>query len=308
MRQSFGTGYLYGSGNQSASNNYNISPGQPNSAWKVALTQADCDVEYSAVGGGPSGFGILADALGTSSVVYHRFDSATERFDTPVVTVNGAGGEIDGAVSQDGSGGIYATYLLGGPGGPLALSYSADGGKTFSSATLDPNSDSGIAQAGSGVGPAGQGWAAWTDNGSVLAQPFTAADAVSAASVGGSASTSGSTVTLNVTCSSFPCTVTLVLTAPETVVVQAGRADGASTARKHKLKTVTLGKARIMLTSKQTRKLSVKLSGAGRAFVKARHGRVKISAKLTETVEHVSKVTTRTLSLTIHHPPVKRKK
>ena len=66
--QSFGTAFVYGAGPQSATNNYNISPGQPNSAWRVPVTQADCDVEYSAVGGGPSGFGILADNLGTSSV------------------------------------------------------------------------------------------------------------------------------------------------------------------------------------------------------------------------------------------------
>ena len=75
--QSFGTAYVYGSGNQSATNNYNVSPGQPNSAWRVALAQADCNAEYSTVGGGPSGFGILEDDLGTGSVVYHRFDQGT---------------------------------------------------------------------------------------------------------------------------------------------------------------------------------------------------------------------------------------
>jgi hypothetical protein len=75
--QSFGTAYVYGSGNQSATNNYNVSPGQPNSAWKVALAQADCNAEYSTVGGGPSGFGILEDDLGMSSVIYHRFDQGT---------------------------------------------------------------------------------------------------------------------------------------------------------------------------------------------------------------------------------------
>ena len=57
--QSFGDAYVYGAGAQSSTNNYNISPGQPNSAWRVSVTQADCDLEYTAVGGGPSGFGIL---------------------------------------------------------------------------------------------------------------------------------------------------------------------------------------------------------------------------------------------------------
>lgn len=306
--QDFGTGYVYGSGNQSAGNSYDISPGQPNSAWKVALTQADCNTEYSAVAGGPSGFGILEDDLGTSSVVYHRFDAATTKFDTPPVTVNGAGGEIDGAVSQDASGGIYTTYLLGGPGGPLTLSYSADAGKTFASGTLDADSDSGISQASSAVGGAGQGWAAWVDNGSVFAQSFQAADAVTAASVAGSASTSGSTVTVNVSCASFPCTITVVLTAPETVVVNASRAAERMAAKKRRTRIVTLGTAKVTLTTKQTRKLVVKLSRGGRAFVKAKHGHVRISAKLTETVEHLSKVTNKTLTLTIHHPPVKHGK
>jgi hypothetical protein len=297
--QSFGTAYVYGSGNQSPSNNYNVSPGQPNSAWRVPLTQADCDTEYAAVGGGPSGFGILVDQLGTSSVGYHRFDAATTSFDTPIVTVHTGGGELDGAVSQDGAGGVYATYLLGGPGGPLTLSYSADGGKTFSSGTLQSDSGDTIAQATSAVGSGGQGWAAWTDNGSILAQPFKAVDAVSPASVGGSASTSGSTVTLNVACASYPCTVTITLTAAETVVVHASRAAEATEARKRRTKIVTLGKTTLTLTSAHHRP-TVKLSGLGKRFVKARHGRVRISASITESLEHLSAVTKRTLLLTIH--------
>ncbi len=40
-----GTAYVYGSGNQTASNSYNISPGSPGSAWKVPVTQADCNVK-----------------------------------------------------------------------------------------------------------------------------------------------------------------------------------------------------------------------------------------------------------------------
>jgi hypothetical protein len=32
--KSFGTAFAYGSGNQGATNNYNISPGSPTSAWR----------------------------------------------------------------------------------------------------------------------------------------------------------------------------------------------------------------------------------------------------------------------------------
>jgi hypothetical protein len=112
---SFGTAYAYGSGNQSATNSYNISPGQPNSAWKVAIARADCNVEDPGVGGGPSGFGVLETNDSNSTTVYHRFDPATMKFDTPLVPV-AKQSELDAAVSQDGAGGIYGTYLLDGAG------------------------------------------------------------------------------------------------------------------------------------------------------------------------------------------------
>jgi hypothetical protein len=175
---SFGTAYAYGSGAQSATNNYNKSPGEPGSAWKVPIAQADCDVEYPAVAGGPSGFGVLEDDLAHNNVVYHRFDQATETFDTPEVTIAASAGEIDPAVSQDGTGGVYTTFLLGGPGGPISLAYSSDGGASWAGpSTLNANTDEGAGELTSAVGPSGQGWATWLDNGSVYAQQFVAADA-----------------------------------------------------------------------------------------------------------------------------------
>jgi hypothetical protein len=307
--QSFGTAFVYGSGGQSPSNSYNVSPGQPNSAWRVPVTQASCDTEYAAVGGGPSGFGILDDNLGTRSVMYQRFDSATDAFDVAPVTVNGGGGELDGAVSQDSSGGVYATYLLGGDGGPLTLSYSADGGKTFTSAPIDSDSDGRIAQASNAVNATGQGWATWTDNGQVFAQSFSSADTVVPASVASSATTDGTTVNLDVTCASFPCTITLTLTAPETVTVHASRAAAALPAKKKgKTKLVTLGTGTFKINSKKGEKLSLKLSKAGRSFLKSKHGHLKVSAKINETIEHVSKLTTKQLVLTIHPSTKKHKK
>ena len=68
---------------------------------------------------------------------------------------------------------MYATYLSGGDGGPVALSYSADGGTSWSGpASLDTDSDGGIGDLTSNVNATGQGWAAWSDNGSVFAQSF----------------------------------------------------------------------------------------------------------------------------------------
>jgi hypothetical protein len=305
--QSFGSAYVYGAGAQSATNNYNISPGQPNSAWRVPLTQADCDVEYSAVGGGPSGFGILEDNLGTSSVVYHRFDATTLKFDTPLATVNGTAGELYPAVNQDGEGNIFATYLLGGSLGKVELSYSADGGKTWTGAPLDSDTNGTITEINSSVNAKGQGWAAWLSNGSVFAQSFQASDAIAPASVGGGATTDGSTVTVNVTCASFPCTVTITLTAPETVVVNAHTAAVAAKKGKKKTKIVTLGKGKFTITKAGGKKLTVKLSGAGKKFLASKHGHIKISGLFAETVQKRTTKTKRTLTLTIK-PAKKRKK
>jgi hypothetical protein len=291
--QSFGTAYVYGSGDQSATNNYNVSPGQPNSAWRVALAQADCNAEYSSVGGGPSGFGILEDDLGTGSVIYHRFDQGTMRFDSPAVTVASGHGELDGALSQDGGGGIYATYLAG-SGGAVDLSYSGDGGNSFSTAALNANSDGGANNLSSAVNATGQGWATWTDNGSVFASSFQAVDAISAAKTSGGATSNGSTVTVDLTCAAFPCTVTIVLTAPETVVVHA-----ASVAhKKHKSKTLTLGKGSITIKTKGGKKLTFKLSGAAHRLLEGKKGHFKVSALISTKIEHQTTKVTKTLTLT----------
>jgi hypothetical protein len=180
----FGTAYAFASGAQSATNNYNISPGQADSAWKVPITQADCNVEYFALDGGPSGFGVLEDNDLNKSIVYHRFDQATDKFDTPLSTIAANAFEESPAVSQDGTGGIYATFLLGGPGGQIALAYSADGGMSWAGpATLNANADAGAEELTSSVNATGQGWATWMDNGSIYAQPFIAADAISPAAI-----------------------------------------------------------------------------------------------------------------------------
>ena len=297
--QSFGTAFVYGAGPQSATNNYNISPGQPNSAWRVPVTQADCDVEYSAVGGGPSGFGILADNLGTSSVVYHRFDAATTKFDTPLATVNGTAGELYPAVEQDGNGDVFATYLLGGSLGKVELSYSADGGKTWTGAPLDSDTNGTISEINSSVNAKGKGWVSWFSNGSVFAQSFQAADAVTPASVGGGATTNGSTVTVDITCASYPCTITITLTAPETVVVNAHTARVAAKKGKKKPKIITLGKGKFTITKAGGKKLSVKLSGAGKKFLASRKGHVKITGLFAETLQKQTTQTKRTLTLAI---------
>jgi hypothetical protein len=285
----FGTAYVYGSGAQSASNDYNVSPGSSGSAWKVALSQADCDVDYPAVGGGPSGFGILEDDFGTGTTVYHRFNQATAKFDTPLVTVVGKS-EQQAALSEDGAGGIYGTYLLGGAGGPINLSYSADGGTTWTSGQLNANKDAGGTDVTSAVDGVGQGWVAWTDNGSVFAQPFQAGDAISPPSVGGDASSDGRTVTVTVSCTSVPCTITITITSNATTVSR-------EAAAKRRTKTITLGTGKVTLRKAAAKKLTLHLTKAGKKFLRSKKGHVNVTARVAEAIQHHTLVTKRQLRL-----------
>ncbi|HET8976849.1 MAG TPA: hypothetical protein VFN87_01755 [Solirubrobacteraceae bacterium] len=289
-----GIAFAYGSGNQGAGNSYNVSPGSPGSAWRLPATQGDCGVEAPAVAGGPSGFGVLEDDQAHATTVYHRFDQAKMTFsDTPMVTVSKQG-ELDAALSQDGAGGIYGTYLNGGSGGPVALSYSADGGKTWAGpGTLDAYN--GEANVTSSVNGAGQGWAAWINNGSVYAQSFTAADAITAPSLGGGGSSNGQTVTLNVSCTAYPCTVTITLTAPETIVVHASSARVGKRRVKHR--TVKLAAGRVTLRRGGT--VTLRLTGAGKRFVRSRRGHVRVTAGVTERFGRYATSRTRTISLRI---------
>jgi hypothetical protein len=257
----------------------------------VPVTQADCNVENPGVGGGPSGFGVLESNDGNSTTVYHRFDAATMKFDSPMVTV-ASQTELYAAVSQDGAGDIYGTYLLDGAGGPINLSYSGDGGKSFSSAVLNPNKDGQDDHVTNSVNGAGQGWAAWVNNGSVFAQSFQAADAISPISEGGSATDNGTTISVTVTCSSLPCTITITITSNSVTVTTA------SVPRK-KHKNVILAKGRFRITKAGAHKLAVKLTPAGKRFLSAKKGHLKVGSVISQTVGKHTKVSQRNLTLTI---------
>ena len=96
------------------------------------------------------------------------------------------------------------------------------------------------------------------------------------------------------TCAAFPCTVTIVLTAPETVVVHA-----ASVAhKKRRSKTLTLGKGTITIKTKGGKKLTFKLSGAAHKLLKGKKGHFKVSALISTQIENHTTKVTKTLTLT----------
>jgi hypothetical protein len=329
-----GTAYAYGSGIQSATNNYNISPGSTNSAWKVAAAQADCNVGAPAVGGGPSGFGVLEGNTATHNIVYHRFNQATNSFaGTPLVTIAANQGELFPSVSQDGSGGVYATFLLGGGGGTVSLAYSSDGGTTWTGpATLNADADAGIHELTSSVGASGQGWAAWVDNGSIYAQQFVASDATpppiltppppppaptpnSSYTIKSITSNSNGTVTI-VFVPTQSGEATLVVTVPTASIASTSAVAAKSKKCKHgqikikgkclPAKTVT-GKASGSGTAGVPLKLTVNLSSKIKALLK-KGKTVHLTATLTYKSALGGASTVNTYQVTVKgHKPKKRK-
>jgi hypothetical protein len=144
------------------------------------------------------------------------------------------------------------------------------------------------------VNSAGQGWAAWTDNGSVYAQPFAAVDSVVPPSVGGAGTATSTSVTLTITCASTPCTVTVTITIDPVVT--------ASTARKKNKAhhtTITLATGRFTIRSKGAKKLKVGLSKAGKKFLATHHGGLKATVLTSEKTPGGTVMTTRTIRIGI---------
>jgi hypothetical protein len=222
-------------------------------------------------------------------------------------------GEEDSALSQDGSGDIYGTYLWGGEGGPLELSYSpiipgvdghagAPAGTAWSSAPLQSDTGGDVSDPTSAVGSDGQGWAVWTDNGSVFAQQFDAADAIVPSEVeaatSSSATSTGSTVSITVSCSS-PCTVTITVDVP-----QASSASVSLKSKKAKLLKLSSGKFSLKAGVKTDLKL--KLDKAGEKLFALDHDKLKASL-LVDTKNAFGKFSV-TRKLKITKPTKKTKK
>jgi hypothetical protein len=266
--------YVYGSGNQSASNDYNVSPGSPNSAWQRALSLGVCNAQNPAVGGGPSGFGIVAtnEANGTTS--YWPFDQTNTNFDLPPVVLSKQG-ELFASVNQDGGGGVYSTWQYDGSGGRLALSYSGDVGKTW----IGPDiiNPSVVPNLRSSVGSGGQGWATWQNNGVVYAQQFNKADAAPT-SIAGAASSTSKTVTVTVSCGAVPCTVTI------TITITFPAADVARAGHTKRKATVLLARGTFTIRKSGPQHLVLRLTKSGRKDLAARHGRTRATLVAATTV------------------------
>ena len=157
----------------------NTSTGGAGSPWSP-LAKVDCDGTDPAVAGGRSGLGLLETNLAApSSEVQYRSFSPGHGFSTPV-TIQKAEAGVDPTLSQDGTGGIYATWIAAGTG--VELAYSSSGGTRWATPlTLlsVPGDQGGIENLTSAVNASGQGWAVYTAGGKEYALEFTKADETS---------------------------------------------------------------------------------------------------------------------------------
>ena len=107
------------------------SPGV-SSPWRP-LAEADCDGTDPAVGGGPSGLGLLetneAHVPNPGPIVQYRHFSPSSGFGSAVTLATDEVGN-DGTLSQDGAGDIFATWRDNATG--VDFAYSSDGGAAWS--------------------------------------------------------------------------------------------------------------------------------------------------------------------------------
>jgi len=172
------TGLVYAYAPVSSSTTPAALSGSPGSSspWHP-LAIADCDGGNPTVGGGPSGLGLL-ETNGTvrpSLVQYRPFSPSSGFGHAVTITTNQQ--SLDGSLSQDSRGGIYATWFDETTG--VQLAYSSDGGTTWSTPKLlfsnsgDPAAISSLVSA---VGSSGQGWALYAVGKHEYAQEFSRAE------------------------------------------------------------------------------------------------------------------------------------
>jgi hypothetical protein len=150
------------------------SPG-PGSPW-APLGLVQCNTEYPALTSGPSGLGLLYSndaSLSHTTTQFRRFTPPATWFGAVTVA---SGAALEPSLTQDGAGGLYATWLTNGTG--LRFAFSKNATKWYGPVTLFGEKGGGVDGVASATGSSGQGWAVFESGGTEYAQPFDAADAV----------------------------------------------------------------------------------------------------------------------------------
>ena len=154
----------------------NTTTGQPGSPWSP-LAGVTCNAENPAVTSGPKGLGLLDTndtTLSAEKIQFRRF-TPPSTWSAPFTVANDAAN--DPTVSQDGSGGMFATFINNDHG--LQFSFSSNAGSNWSKPVtlFGIKDDSAPGSVASSVNSEGQGWAVYAFQGTEYAQPFVQADA-----------------------------------------------------------------------------------------------------------------------------------
>jgi hypothetical protein len=120
---------------------------------------------------------------------------------------------------------------------------------------------------------------------------------------GSSATSNGSTVTVTISCPAA-CTVTVTITVPAATTASA---SSKKSKKKHKKSPVVLGTAKFTLATAGTKKLSVKLTAAGKKLLKKDHGHLKATLLLSDKTAAGTLKSSRTISITTHKSKKKKK-
>lgn len=176
--------------------------------------------------------------------------------------------------------------------------------EVFTSATAVSG---GVARASAGVGTAlAPGTYYWhaAYSGDALNQPSTSAcgsevlTMTPAATIGGTRTSNGSSVTITVSCAVTPCTVTVTIT-----IDPPAQATRAVEAKKKKAKIITIAKGTFTIRKHGKRKLEVKLTKAGKKLLKKDHGHLKAKLLVSTKVDGHREKVSRTIHITTvkHH-------
>jgi len=154
----------------------NTTTGQPGSPWSP-LAGVTCNAENPAVTSGMKGLGLLYTndtSLSAEKIQFRRF-TPPSTWSQPFTVANDAGNEP--TVSQDGSGGMFATFIDNDHG--LQFAFSSNAGTNWSKPVtlFGIKNDSAPGSVASAVNGEGQGWAVYAFQGTEYAQPFVQADA-----------------------------------------------------------------------------------------------------------------------------------
>ena len=260
-----GLGFVYGSGLQSPTNSYSISPGQPGSAWQAPVARAECNLDApfgTAAGGGLSSLGIIATDADDSETFYQPFDPATLSFGPKVEIVDHHESYPSLTGAANGSGLVVATFDDS-VAGAIEMAYSDDIGRTWNPpVALDTTAGDNTPD--SSVNDRGDGWVAWLNGDALSAKSFSVPP-IAGVSADPTATAGGSTMTLTVHCSAA-CTVTLSITVP---TVRA--ADDVPVARRAHTAAVILAAGTTHLRHAGAQKVTLRLTRHGRALLHHHH-------------------------------------